>query len=186
MNDLDTIGYKWPKYINATSKSDLNFTIYFRPPSTKLKPVCKLINKSFNDSTMNSLILVTYFTEIDNMDTILKVASIHFKYIVGCYNFKIDKWEQLLNSTSSGLTLIYSSSFKKCVYIAVNMGFKLNTFIFIKYFYTFEFWAKKVELIEPKADEKVNFADLNSSKVSLLICYSIYLKYTLMRLKPIG
>ena len=135
----------------------------------KIKSMCQIpADKSINFdkiNKINDIILVTWIKSAKDLDLISNVLNIHFSFIIGCFPSKIDKLsninDYLMSKTSGGITFIDATSFQQCVFNAVNIGFKQNTFIFAKSINKFEFWSNNSKLTN--LSDKINFFEHNNN-----------------------
>ena len=139
----------------------------------KIKSICQFpADKSIDLDTINKIndiILVTWIKSAEDLDLISNVLNIHFSFIIGCFPSEIDKLsninDYIMSNTSGGITLIDATSFQQCAFNAINIGYKQNTFIFVKSINKFEFWSNTTKFID--SNDKINFFELDSNpKVS--------------------
>lgn len=137
----------------------------------KLKQMCKNVNNLEMDKVnkLTDTILVTWVKSVEDIELISKVINVHFSTIVVCFSSQIENTSKIdqfiLTNTSGGISFIDSNSFKQCVYGAINMGFRQNTFLFAKNLYRFEFWLNDTKLVEPTGDQVLKYFDSDSTKV---------------------
>lgn len=138
----------------------------------KIKSLCQLpADKNIDLDKMDKIsdiILVTWIMSGEDLDLISNVLNIHFSFIIGCFpseKVKLANVNDYINkNTSGGITLIDAKSFQMCANNSVNIGFKQNTFIFVKSINNFAFWSNTIKLID--SSEQVNFLELeNNQKV---------------------
>ena len=194
ISDLDSIGYKWPS-IDSNSRSkrlvdNKSVSVYFKSIEqdhssnsnaneksnvqnkhqqvklAKIKSLCQFpVDKNIEldrISKINDIILVTWINSSKDLDLISNVINIHFSYIIGCFSSKIDEITNI-----NGITLIEAINFQHCVYNAVNIGFKQNSFIFAKSINNFKFWSDAIKLVD--SNKKINLIELeNDQKVKII------------------
>lgn len=121
-----------------------------------LKQICESL--SMDDLNMNEnknkiitdVILVTWIKSREEFEIVVNIVGLHFQNIIGCFTTTNTLAQILSDKRPGGMTLIDGiGSFDECVFHATRLGHRQNTFIFVKYIYSFEFWSDKLTLEEP-------------------------------------
>lgn len=209
INDLDSIGYRWPhrrtnnKSPGESSRTNINSrVIYYKSveqdhssnsnqnekslvqrraemaKKKALEQLCEPLpmddlntNDENKKNTISDVILlVTWIKSREEFEIVVNIVSLHFRNIIVC--FKMNNLTEIYSDKRpDGMTLIDGiGSFDECVFYATRLGHRQNTFIFVKYIYSFEFWGNKLTLEEPvMSNAYLRMSTRNTYQKSLIV-----------------
>ena len=200
LNDLDSIGYRWPKLKRNNQQPSQNnnlLSIYHKSIEQEHSSISnqnemssKMINTnlvqinnlmsicqfkiSFNSKIckFDNLVLITSASSIEQLQKIATFTNIHFPYIVVCFNKELDNDvnNYLTSNFTSSITIIFNpkNSNKYCINKAFQIGLKQQAFIISMSLKNFNFWNDKLQLIDPNAQNKIDFNDFESENLEQL------------------
>ncbi|CAF0910446.1 unnamed protein product [Brachionus calyciflorus] len=153
INDLNKLGYKWPKierkFLNLEKNDSLR--IFYKSieqtqssisndnqPSLRIlktkNSICPLT--SDQNYKIDNIVLITYIDSIDEFRTFRHTLNLKFPYTVICTKNKDIVSHDFLNE-NYGYTILLintSESFSNCIDTSLKIGFKQQSFIFFKNF----------------------------------------------------
>jgi hypothetical protein len=166
IEDLESLGYQWPKINRKKIIKDATKKIYY-------KSIEKLHSSNSNENELSAdshqknlrqlkalvqacniktgyeikpckfeaFILITKPSTLEDLNYVITLVNLHFPYIVLCLD---DEMIELLlqNSTFDGLAILAQTNFTSCIDAAFNIGFKQQTFVIAENIRLLKFWSE--------------------------------------------
>lgn len=168
INDLDNLGYKWPKINRSRMVNAERNTIFYKSIEklhssnsnenelssngyqnkltqlNALKNACKInVDYDINPCKFEDFILITRPSSFEDLNYVKTFINLHFPYIILCLDDEKIKY-MLENSTLDGLAILpqNNTNFSSCIDRAFNIGFKQQTFIIAEDIRLLKFWSE--------------------------------------------
>lgn len=148
---LNKIGYKWPQISSEkTIELKSNGLVYIRKSLPQishkieskevLRKRCGDLGRSGEIGQISDLILITFASNIRDLDDVLSSSNLVFVYTIVCYDGDLSRTLAPLNSSSSFNTVLIEmrGSLKKCLTSAFDLGFRQQSFVIVPK--RFDFW----------------------------------------------
>ena len=175
IDDLNNLGYKWPKLDKIISDSDDEFLFYksvekehssnsgqneistnmltkrLEQMKTLEKECLFKIDFTINPCIFEKLILITQATSVADLKYLISIIYLHFPYTIICINNKT-LFESFIsaNPHTTSYTILLEENFKECIRKSINIGFKQQSFVIAKHFRNFSYWSKSLRVVESK------------------------------------
>ena len=187
IQDLDRIGYKWPKLNKNINEKQPSVSLFYKSVEQEhssnsnnneislimanlwqeqknyLKNLCNY-DLNISPCKIDNIILITEANSKEDLKEI-ELRKLHFNYVIVCLQSKIaNSFEEL--TKRSFTVLIYDQTFSTCVRNAFKIGFKQQTFLIAKDLKNFKIF-NDIKLSNMKTDQQISLNDFESANPSL-------------------